>query len=90
MAVHAGTLTAPCGWEEMPTNPGFLRMKSCDRVGTGSGNVNLSELFASGWTGLEIGWPSPQSQGGTSNRARLASYGALALAVLGLIYVLRN
>jgi len=90
MTLNAGTIRAPCGWEEDPTNPGFMRMKSCDRVGTGSGNVNLSELFASGWTGLDIGWPSPQGRNGTSNRAQLVSYGAIALAVLGLIYVLRS
>ncbi len=90
MALDIGTIRAPCGWEEDPANPGFMRMKSCDRVGTGLGNVNLSELFASGWTGLDIGWPSPQGRSGTSNWARWVSFAAIALFALGLIYVLRN
>jgi hypothetical protein len=79
--IDAGTISAPCGWEEDPTNPGFMRMRECGVYGS----TNITELLTSGWSGLDI----PGFGGSVQTPKRGVHPAFVLVTLIGLVLVVR-
>ncbi|WP_068310144.1 hypothetical protein [Polycladidibacter hongkongensis] len=90
MALDAGTIRAPCGWEPHPDMLGYARMKECKKKGAAGGGQplnllptaspapsgpDLTQLWLSGWSGLDTG----------NQPARIRSVPSLLISLLAVL-----